>query len=61
MNSKRNDFCDFDKPRTCAYQKEKIKSNKKSKHGGQSKSACEKGRGARVKSFQEINSSEDCP
>ena len=32
---KRNDFCDFDKPRKRAYQKGKIESNEQSKGGSQ--------------------------
>ena len=43
----RNGFCDFDKPRKRAYQKEKIKSNEQSKEGGQPKEVCGKGRDAR--------------
>ena len=39
----RNDLCDFDKPRTRAYQKAKIESNEQSKEGGQLKSVCGKG------------------
>ena len=34
---KRNDFCDFDKPRKRSYQKGKIESNEQSKEGGQPK------------------------
>ena len=34
---KRNDVCDFDKPRKRAYQKGKIESNEQSKDGGQPK------------------------
>ena len=44
---KRNDFCDFDKPCKCAYQKGKIESNEQSKEGGQPKSVCGKGWDAR--------------
>ena len=33
----RNNFCDFDKPRKRAYQKEEIESNEQSKEGGQPK------------------------
>ena len=38
----RSDFCNFDKSRKRAYQKEKIESNKQSKEGGQLKSVCGK-------------------
>ena len=43
----RNNFCDFDKPQKCTYQKEKIESNKQSKEGGQLKAVCGKGQDAR--------------
>ena len=42
-----SDFCEFEKPRKRAYQKEKIESNKQSKEGGEPKLVCGKGRGAR--------------
>ena len=42
-----DDFCDFEKPQKCAYQKGKIESNEQSKEGGQLKSVCGKGREAR--------------
>ena len=34
---KRNDFCDFDKPRKRVFWEEKIESNEQSKEGGQPK------------------------
>ena len=34
---KRNDFCDFDKPRKRSYQKGKTESNEQNKEGGQPK------------------------
>ena len=33
----RNNFCEFEKPRKCAYQKGKIEPNQQSKEGGQPK------------------------
>ena len=40
-------FCDFDKPHKRNYQKEKIESDEQSKEGGQPKSVCGKRRDAR--------------
>ena len=40
-------FCDFDKPHKRACQKGKIESNEQSKEGGQPKYVCGKGRDAR--------------
>ena len=40
-------FCDFEKPRKRAYQKEKIESNKRSTEEGQPKQVCGKERDAR--------------
>ena len=37
-----SNFCNFDKPRKRAYQKEMIESNEQSKKGGQPKSVCGK-------------------
>ena len=43
----RNGFCDFEKPRKRAHQKEEIESYMQSKEGGQPKSVCGKDWGAR--------------
>ena len=44
---KKNDFCDFEIPRKCTCQQEKIEFNKQSKEGGQPKLVCGKGRDAK--------------
>ena len=47
---KRNDYCDFEKPHKCAYQKGKIESNEQSKEGGQPKRVYGKERGCQTES-----------
>ena len=52
----RNNFCDFDKPRKRAYQKEKIESNEQRREASRNKFMVQGRMPDRVKSFQETNS-----
>ena len=58
---KRNNFCDFDKPRKCACQKGKIESNEQNKKASQNEFMEKCGMPDRVKSFVEVNCNKNRP
>ena len=58
---RKNDFCDFDKPRKIVHQKEKIESNEQNKETSRNEFMEKDGMPDRVKSFRELDSRQNRP